>query len=92
MGMRFIVDFYRYVILAGIALMIVGLIYGTLVLATQRSEISQFSAPMLFIGVLVIGLVVMSLGMTATFISVHDRHAEIVDELRALRADLERRA
>jgi hypothetical protein len=90
--MRFIVDFYRYVILAGIGLMIVGVIYGALLLATQQSSISNVSGPALVLGILGIGLVVMSLGITATFISVHDRHAEIVDELRALRGELERRA
>lgn len=89
--MRFIVDFYRYVILAGIALMIIGLIYGTLRIATDHSELSNLSGSVLALGVLAIGLIVMSLGMTATFISVHDRHAEIVDELRAMRTEMERR-
>ena len=89
--MRFIVDFYRFVILAGIALMIIGLVYVGLELASQNSAVSNLSAPWMILGSLAIGLYVMTLGMTATFISLHDRHAEIVDELRALREHMETR-
>jgi hypothetical protein len=71
--------------------LIIGLIYGVLVIATDKSQLAGLSGPILILGVLAIGAVVMSLGMTATFISVHDRHAEIVDELRAVRTQLERR-
>jgi hypothetical protein len=89
--MRFIVDFYRYVILAGIALMIVGVVYVGLELNSQESNVSSLSATWIIFGALLIGLYVMTLGMTATFISLHDRHAEIADELRALREHLESR-
>jgi hypothetical protein len=89
--MRFIVDFYRYVILAGIGAMIIAVVYIALELASQESFLSQLSGVWLALGMLGIALYVMTLGMTATFISVHDRHAEIADELRALREHLEQR-
>lgn len=89
--MRFIVDFYRYVILAGIALMIIAVVFLGLEIAAQDSPLAEYSWTFVAVGALVIAIYVMTLGMTATFISVHDRHAEIVDELRALREHMESR-
>ena len=90
--MRFIVDFYRYVILAGIALMIVGVVYVALELSASDSPLASYSSgAWLAFGILAIALWIMSLGMVATFISLHDRHAEIVQEIRALRLHLESR-
>ena len=90
--MRFIVDFYRYVILAGIALMIVGVVYVALELNSSDSPFASYtSGGWLALGIVAIALFVMSLGMVATFISLHDRHIEIAQEIRALRMHLESR-
>ena len=83
--MRFIVDLYRHVILGGIALAIILLVYGTLKVATSSDA---YGVLVFVYGGLALIAVIMALGMTATFISIHDRHAELVDELRAIRAEL----
>ena len=91
--MRFIVDFYRYVILAGIGFMIIGVIYLALEFNSSESSLASYATGgWLALGILAIALWVMSLGMVATFISLHDRHAEIAEEIRALRLHLESRS
>lgn len=83
--MRFIVDLYRYIVFAALGLLIVLTVYGVL----EAGRLGGFDNPMF--GAYVAGaialfvVVVLSLGMMATFISIRDRHVEIVDELRALR-------
>ena len=83
--MRFIVDLYRYIIFAALALLIIGTVYVVL----ELGRASGFNSPMFagYIGgaIALFVIVVLSLGIMATFISIHDRHVEIVDELRALR-------
>jgi hypothetical protein len=86
--MRFIVDVYRYVILGGIALAIITVVYAALKVGTISTA---YGSTVLIGGAALIVITVMSLGITATFISLHDRHAEAVDELRALRFALEAR-
>lgn len=86
--MRFIVDIYRYVILAGIAAAIIGVVFFGLKIGTLSTG---YRSAVLIGGGALILLAVMSLGITATFISLHDRHAELVAELRALRHAIEAR-
>lgn len=83
--MRFIVDFYRYVIFAGLAAMIAGLVALTLTLFGRGGFASDLSPYVFFGGIGLLVFFVMSLGMVATFISLHDRHAELVEELIAIR-------
>jgi len=83
--MRFIVDFYRYVILFLIALTIVIIVFTTLLLLTGSDAFSNMGTSFFLIATAILILEVMALGITATFISIHDRHAEIVDELREWR-------
>ncbi|QKR99208.1 hypothetical protein F9288_05735 [Sphingomonas sp. CL5.1] len=84
--MRFIVDLYRYLIFAILAVMIVGAVYGLLKLSQLPTEIAPL---MMLYGLgaisLFVGLIMM-LGLTATFISIHDRHCELVEEIRDWRA------
>ena len=83
--MRFIVDFYRYVILGGIGLSITFIVFVALQL--WSSDVGAFGLTGVWLGVaaFVLAIFVMSLGITATFISMHDRHADLVGEVRALR-------
>lgn len=83
--MRFIVDFFRYALFGLIGIMIAGLIFICLQLTTQSGWGDD--APEYFFagGAVLIALFVMSLGFTPTFISIHDRHIELVQELQKLR-------
>ena len=90
-AMRFIVDFYRYAILAVLALIIAGFAYFLLSL-NNLTDIS--GAPLTLVALSGIGLIALlgvSLGFVATAISIHDRHIEIVEELRLLREHFEGR-
>lgn len=73
--MRFIVELYRGIILLGLALMIVG---GAFVFFMMRfggyTATSELTVPLLFSGAT---LTIIALGLVATFISIHDRIAEI---------------
>ena len=89
--MRFIVDFYRYVILGGIGLSITFIVFVALQLLNNDVP---FGLTSLWLGVaaFVLAIFVMSLGITATFISMHDRHADLVREVRALRETMTSRS
>jgi cell shape-determining protein MreD len=82
--MRFIVDIYRFVILGGIGLAIVGIVYVAMKLFASDQIDPRYGLVALLVGAIVLLMVVMALGVTATIISIHDRHQEIVEELRAL--------
>lgn len=85
--MRAVVDLYRYILLGTLGLLIVGIVFGGL----ELTQLTAVGTPFLVFYVLgaisVIVLAIIGLGITATIISIHDRHAELVDEIRAWRAD-----
>jgi hypothetical protein len=80
--MRFIVDIYRYIILAFCGAIVIG---GTLLLLAVFDQRHQFpsSVPPLALALVFGGLafLVLNLGGIAIFMSIHDRHAELVEEL-----------
>ena len=85
--MRFIVDLYRYIILGILALLIIGLVFGIIKLTTIDSSLYPLAGLYAVGGVGVLISIVMLLGLTATFISIHDRHVELVEEIRQWRED-----
>ena len=89
--MRFIVDFYRYAILAALGLIIAG--FAFLILSLSGSDgFGEYSVATIFVtGAGLIGFIGISLGLVATFISIHDRHAELVEEVKLVRLALEQR-
>ena len=89
--MRFIVDFYRYAILAILGLIIAG--FAFLVLSLGGSDgIGEYSvATIFFVGTGLIAVIGLSLGLIATFISIHDRHIELVEEVKLMRKAIEQR-
>ena len=89
--MRFIVDFYRYAILAALGLIIA--VFAFLVLSLGGSDgFSEYSVATIFIvGTGLVGFIGVSLGLIATFISIHDRHVELVEEVRLMRMAIEQR-
>ena len=89
--MRFIVDFYRYAIFAILALLIAGFAFLVLSLGGPDGFGEYSVATILIVGTALIGFIGLSLGLIATFISIHDRHAELVDEVRLMREALQRR-
>jgi hypothetical protein len=89
--MRFIVDFYRWVILGSIGLSITLIVFVALKLGTSETGALGLTGAWLLGGGLVLAFFVMSLGITATFISMHDRHADLVGEVKALRIALTQR-
>jgi len=86
--MRFIVDLYRYIVFIALAAAIIVTVFGLLEVSKLTDGNSQATG--LYVAGFLAALVVLilALGITATFISIHDRHAELVDELRGLREDL----
>lgn len=83
--MRFIVDLYRYIILGTLAVLIIGMVFGLLKLSTFDSTLYPFLGFYAAGAVLLLLSIIIMLGVTATFISIHDRHAELVDEIRQWR-------
>jgi hypothetical protein len=77
--MRFLVDLYRWLILMVLAVALIAgtwlgveLAVGSLATAPQRTI---YIAALIGAGI----MIVLSLGITATFISIHDRLADIAD-------------
>ncbi len=66
-----------------LGLLIALTVYGLLTLST--SGVAAVTWFYLLGAAAVMIASVLCLGITATFISIHDHHAELVDELRALR-------
>ena len=85
--MRFIVDLYRYVILGVLAVLIIGLVFGLIKLSALDSSVYPLIGLYAVGGIGLLLSIVMLLGLTATFISIHDRHVELVEELRQWRED-----
>ena len=88
--MRFIVDLYRYIIFAALAVMIIGIVFGLMKLSSIDSSLYPLIGLYAVGGIGLLISVVMLLGLTATFISVHDRHVELVEEIRQWREELGR--
>lgn len=86
--MRFLVDLYRWLILLIIAAAIIGCSW----FAFSQDLSAANPQRVLFIYGLVgaILVIVLGLGITATFISIHDRIAEIADQSRRIADVLER--
>ena len=87
--MRFIVDIYRYVILGVIAAATVSIVFVAMELGTAPQLHPQFGWYFLLGGSFLLLCLVMLLGITATFISIHDRHIELVEQLRRMNEGLE---
>ncbi|WP_379553555.1 hypothetical protein [Qipengyuania sp. DGS5-3] len=85
--MRVIVDLYRYLIIGIFALVIIGATFGlvrglnTGFLGTETGILWVFAA------ILIIVLMILSLGMVAVAISIHDRYSEVGSEIERI-ADL----
>lgn len=82
--MRFIVDLYRLLILLGLAATIIAFVYVCLKVATMPELGSDVAIDFAAVAILLLMLMVIGLGLTATIISIHDRHSELVDEVRNL--------
>ena len=87
--MRFIVDFYRYAILAFFALVVAAFVLLFIALVNGGSAPTETILPVAVAGLAVLTLMTLSVGLIATFISIHDRHIELVEELRLMREQLE---
>lgn len=85
--MRAIVDLYRYILLGTLGLLIVGIVFGGLELTKLTAAGTPFLMFYILGAIALIVLAIIGLGITATFISIHDRHAELVDEIRAWRTE-----
>lgn len=88
--MRFIVDIYRLIVLAVLAISLVAASYVAFLLLLTEDIPPAFSG--VVIGSMIIGfvVVVLVLGITATFISMHDRIAEVSEEAKRMSAAIER--
>ena len=89
--MRFIVDLYRYIILAVLALLIAGFAFFVLSLGGNSGYDDASLATIIIAGLAFAGILGVSLGLVATFISIHDRHIELVNEVKLMRQALEQR-
>lgn len=87
--MRFIVDLYKLLIYVVLALLIIGvaIIVAEMMRAGGPAN-PAFGAIGVVGAVVTLIIVVLNLGILATFLSIHDRHAEIADTLREMRDDL----
>jgi hypothetical protein len=82
---RFIVDLYRYIVFAVLAVLIIGCVFAGLEINQLTGPQSPYMAFYVISAVAVAIGAIIGLGITATFISIHDRHAELVDEIRIWR-------
>lgn len=83
--MRFIVDLYRYIIFGMLAVLLISVVYGGLKLAAADAIPPEMVALYAIAGLLsAIGIIIL-LGVTATVISIHDRHVELVEAIIDLR-------
>lgn len=88
--MRFIVDAYRIIILAFLAAALIGgsyLLFSVLLASDLQNSLSGW-ATLWFVMTAIV--VILTIGITATFISIHDRLADIADHSRRMADALER--
>lgn len=90
--MRVIVNLYRWIILLSLLAIVAAVVLGAVAIGNagglQDPMLAAYGAAA-FIGLV---FVILTLGITATFISIHDRHGEIADELGLIREAIERHA
>ncbi len=85
--MRFLVDLYRYLIIAICGLVLIGLTYG-IVIGIGSGLFDTATGPLWIFGaVIIVVSMILGLGLVAIAISIHDRHAELVNEIERI-ADL----
>jgi hypothetical protein len=78
---RFIVDLYRYIIYLFCALALIGAALVALSAADHTTALgAALTGWMLFAVLAALIVMVLGLGGTAILVSIHDRHAELVDE------------
>lgn len=89
--MRFIVDLYRLLVLAAIAaaLIVGAFVVFTVVLRDGSGELGGLVAAGMIAGAI---FLVLSIGLIAIVISMHDRMVDIADQSRRIADGLERRA
>lgn len=88
--MRFIVDAYRLIILAILAAALIGgsyLLFSVLLASDPQSQLGGWAIVWFLATAIVI---VLTIGVTATFISIHDRLVDIADHSRRIAEALER--
>lgn len=82
--MRFLVDAYRYLILLILGLALIGASYGVSTLFLGDGGTNPLSGAVLIGVIVAVVFVVLSIGLTATFISIHDRLADIASHMRSI--------
>lgn len=87
--MRFLVDLYRVLILAGLAIALIAGSYLVL-MSFGRPGGAELGGYVLTMVIATAIIVIFGIGMTATFISIHDRLAEIADNSARIANALER--
>lgn len=82
--MRFLVDLYRYLIIAVCGLVLIGLTYG-IVSGIGSGVFDTAAGPLWIFGaVIIVVSMILGLGLVAIAISIHDRHAELVSEVERI--------
>lgn len=88
--MRFLVELYRYLILIFLVLTIVAVSFVVAKFAMSTGVENQMTGWMVAGSILGAIIVILSLGVTATFISMHDRLCDIATSTERLAARIER--
>ncbi len=91
--MRFIVEVYRYLLLAVCGLTIIAAALLAFAAVDPSGPLSeQFRGSVLLIAAGLLLLLILNLGVVAVLISIHDRHAEIADHASTISAQLSQRS
>ena len=85
--MRFIVDLYRYIIFVTLALMLIAGTVGLLEV-TKLGVWNPLAIMTYAYAFFAFVMVILVIGFVAIAVSIHDRHAELVDEVRLLRLNM----
>ena len=88
--MRFIVDAYRVILLGLLALALIGGSYFLFSARLADGPSGQYGGLALIWFLVSAMVVILTIGATATFISIHDRLAEIADHSRRIADAMER--
>lgn len=87
--MRFLVELYRYLILLLLVVTVIAVSFGIAKFATSTDVATGITAGMIGLAVLGAIFVILSLGITATFISMHDRLCELAGSVERAAQQLE---
>jgi hypothetical protein len=90
--MRFLVELYRYLILLLLVLTVIAVSFGIAKFATSTDVATEITAGMIALAVLGAVFVILSLGITATFISMHDRLCDLASSTERLAQQMEANA